>query len=131
VLKKFYKFVRFGNADKTTPYPVEVAWVSTTIKKNEVKEPIVITENEARMMVEAAPSIRDKALVAVAYEGGFRIGELLGLRIGDVTLDENGAKLAVQGRTGSRTVRLITSAPVLGLYLGEHPAKENPEPPSG
>jgi len=47
VLKKFNKFVRYGDADKTTPYPVEVAWVTTAIKKNELREPDVISE-EAR-----------------------------------------------------------------------------------
>jgi integrase len=69
ILKKFYKFVRYGIADKTTPYPAEVAWVSTTVRKNELKEPDIITEEDARRMIDAAPSMRDKALISVAYKG--------------------------------------------------------------
>jgi hypothetical protein len=38
-VKRFYKHVRNGNADKATPYPPEVAWIPTSIKRNEVKEP--------------------------------------------------------------------------------------------
>ena len=34
ILKKFYKFVRYGNADKGTPIPPEVSWIDTSIKKN-------------------------------------------------------------------------------------------------
>jgi integrase/recombinase XerD len=129
ILKKFYKFVRYGNGDRKTQYPPEVAWVDTSIKRNELKEPDVITEDEARRMIEAATSTRDKALIAVAYEGGFRIGELLGMEINDVSFDDNGARVNVSGKTGPRVVRLMASAPLLGRYIDEHPFKENPGSP--
>ena len=128
ILKKFYKFVRHGNADKSTPIPPEVSWIETSIKKNEQVEPDVITEGEAKRMVDAATSVRDKALVAVLFEGGFRIGEALGMRVSDVVFDENGAKVSVHGKTGSRTVRLIASSPILGLYIQQHPFKNGDGP---
>lgn len=53
ILKKFYKYVRNGNADKLTAYPPEVAWIQTSIKRNEVKEPDLISEDEAKKMIEA------------------------------------------------------------------------------
>jgi integrase/recombinase XerD len=124
ILKKFYKFVIYGNADRMTPFPPEVVWIDTSIKKNELREPEVISEEEAIRMISAATSSREKALVAVAYEGGFRIGELLGMNIQDVSFDENGARISVHGKTGSRIVRLITSAPVLARYIRDHPSKD-------
>ena len=128
ILKKFYKYVRYGNADKTTPFPIEVSWIDTSIKKNEQVEPDVITETEAKRMIDAALTIRDKALVAVLFEGGFRIGEALGMRVLDVAFDENGAKLSVHGKTGSRTVRIIAAAPILAMYIEQHPFKESQGP---
>jgi integrase len=50
-------------------------------------EPDVLTEEEARKMISAAASVRDKGLVAVLFEGGFRIGEALGMRISDIAFD--------------------------------------------
>jgi integrase len=78
ILKKIYKFVRYGNADKGTPIPPEVSWIDTSIKRNGQVEPDAITEEEAKRMVDAATSARDKTFVAVLFEGGFRTGEALG-----------------------------------------------------
>jgi len=128
ILKKFYKYVRHGNADKGTPIPQEVSWIETSIKKNEQVEPDVITEAEAKRMIDAATSVRDKTLVSVLFEGGFRIGEALGMRVSDVVFDENGAKVSVHGKTGSRTVRLIASSPILGIYVQQHPFKNGDGP---
>lgn len=126
ILKRFYKFVRTGNADKLTPFPPEVSWISTEIKRNEQREPDVLTEEETKELVEAATSTRSKAFIAVIAEGGFRVGEMLSTAVGDVVFDENGVRLTVRGKTGQRTVRLITSAPLLGFYLQEHPLKYDP-----
>jgi integrase/recombinase XerD len=129
ILKKFYKFVRYGNADRLTPCPQEVAWIDTSIKKNELREPDVITEEEARRMIEAAPSSRDRVLIAVTFEGGLRIDELLDMKIQDVSFDEHGARASVHGKTGSRVVRLIVFAPLLGQYIEQHPRKDRSDGP--
>ncbi len=36
-VKRFFKFVRYGNIDKETPYPEEVRWLKTAIKPSERK----------------------------------------------------------------------------------------------
>lgn len=72
-------------------------------------------------MIECAETIRDKALIAVLYEGGFRIEELLNRRLGDVIFDANGAKVRVNGKTGPRIVRLITSVSLLARWIEQHP----------
>jgi integrase/recombinase XerD len=48
------------------------------------------------------------------------------MNIGDVSFDEAGAIVTVSGKTGGRTVRLISSAPILGKYLESHPHREDP-----
>ena len=56
ILKRSYKYVRYGNADKLTAFPPEVAWINTEIKRNEQTEPEVLTEEETKRLVEAATS---------------------------------------------------------------------------
>ena len=48
ILKKFYKFVKYGDADKLTPYPEEVRWISTGIKKNEVPSNQTLSPKQKR-----------------------------------------------------------------------------------
>lgn len=74
-------------------------------------------------MIERSSSPRDRALIAVLYESGFRIGEALNMRISDVAPDLQGARVRVSGKTGPRTVRLITSVPQLTAWLENHPLK--------
>jgi integrase/recombinase XerD len=128
-LKRFYKFVRFGNVDPETPYPEEVRWVRRGLKASERTLPDFVTEEQIITLVSAADKLRDKAMLSVGYEGGFRASELLLMNVGDVTLDERGARVKVRGKTGERRVRLISSAPILGEYLDVHPLRDNPSAP--
>ena len=130
-IKHFYKFVRYGNVDRATPFPPEVIWIPTVIKKSEIVEEPVLTEDEVKRMIEVAPSLRDKALIAVAYEGGYRVpSEILAMRVGDVTFEESGVRILVkQGKTGPRNLLLLSSMTALSLYLDSHPYKDNPDAP--
>jgi integrase len=112
-MKRALKWVRCGTLDKEQPFPPEVSWVRTTLKRNELEEPTVLNSEEVEAMISVAHRIRDKAILAVLLEGGFRIGELLGIKMKDIVFDEYGARVSVKGKTGARTVRLVTSAPIL------------------
>jgi integrase/recombinase XerD len=129
VLKRFYKFLRFGNVDLETPFPEEVRWLKKTIKPNERRQPEFLTPQEVETLIRVAETIRHKAMIAVQFDGGFRPAELLLINIGDVHLDEKGARVRVRGKTGERTVRLVSAAPLLSQYIETHPFKENPEAP--
>lgn len=89
----------------------------------------MLTDDEVRAMIEAAASLRDKALVATLYDGGFRIAELGELRIKDVTFDTYGAVLIVRGKTGMRRVRIIFASPYLSQWMNTHPLRDNREAP--
>nr|WP_255334420.1 tyrosine-type recombinase/integrase [Methanosarcina sp. KYL-1] len=104
------------------------AWVKTTVKMNARKLPDnLLTEEEIKRMIEAADHTRDKAIIAILYDSGCRIGELGGLQIKNVNFDQFGAVLSVQGKTGARRVRVIFSVPYLAAWLDVHSDKENPE----
>lgn len=57
------------------------------MKRSEERKPEILMEDEVKKMIEAAPKIRDKAFIAVAYEAGFRIGKMLNIRLGAVSPD--------------------------------------------
>lgn len=124
ILKIFFRWLR-----KTEDYPEEVRWIKTGKKRNNTLPEELLTEEEVKRMVEAATNPRDKALILVLYESGCRIGEILSLAIKNVQLDDYGAQLIVNGKTGMRRVRIIASAPKLAQWLDNHPLKEDPDAP--
>jgi len=122
MLKRFYKWLK-GNDEE---YPPEVKWIKSNVKRSDEKLPSegeLITEVEIKKLIETAKYPRDKAFVSMLYESGCRIGELASLNIENVVFDQYGIVLTVQGKTGSRKVRLIASTPYLMAWLQCHPRK--------
>jgi len=86
----------------------------------------ILTVDEVQRMVREAYNVRDKALISVLYESGTRIGELLPMRVKDVTFDEYGAVLMADGKTGMRRMRIV-NVKELKDWLYFHPSGNNPE----
>lgn len=127
IIKRFYKWL---NGDKE--YPECVEWINTTMKRVDKKmlsQQELITEDEIKKVVNACSNTRDKALISILYESGCRIGEIASLQIGNVSIDDKGAVLTVQGKTGSRKVRLIASSGLLASWYNQHPYKKDPKAP--
>lgn len=125
-LRKLYQFLE-GYEWNSKKYPEKVSWISTAIKNNNHKLPEeILTKSDIKRMIEYASTIRDKAFIAVLYESGCRIGEMLTLQLKNVVFDEYGSIINVIGKTGSRRIRLIASVPNLSLWVQNHPEKDNP-----
>ncbi len=125
VLKKFYKWLR-----KTDDiYPEEVRWIKTTAKIDKQRLPEdLLTEEDILRLIQNTNKLRDKAFIACLYESGCRIGEILTIKIKSVSFDEYGAKVSVFGKTGSRPVRLVSSASYLLEWINNgHPNNTNAE----
>jgi len=124
-VKKFYKWLR-----DTEEYPAEVKWIKTTVKRRNGKLPEgLLTEEEVKKLIEAANNSRDKALISVLYESGCRASELLSLKLKNVEFDKYGCIILVNGKTGMRRIRLITSAPYLRNLINDHLHKDDPNFP--
>ena len=125
IIKRFYKWM-----DGDEEYPDNVRWIKTTFRKNKRKLPEeLITKQEVEKMIAVAEHTRDKALIALFYESGFRIEEILTLRIKHIVMDEYGAKIIGNGKTGMRRIRLISSVPYLAAWIENHPFKDEPDAP--
>ena len=95
-------------------------------KNNKLPEEL-LTEEEVWKMVENCENPRDKAFISVLYESGCRIGELLPLKIRQVSFDQYGCVITVKGKTGQRRIRLIKSVPYLRNWLENHKLRNEPE----
>jgi hypothetical protein len=72
---------------------------------------------------------RDRCLIALLYESGARLGEILGLKLEDCMPTDYGFKVFVHGKTGRRGIPVITAAPYLKDWLDVHPLADNKEAP--
>lgn len=128
IIKRFYKWLK-GNDEF---YPEEVRWLKCRIKRAEMKLPEegdLVTEKDIETLINVANHPRDKALISCLYESGCRIGEIASLQIKNIIFDEYGTVMAVQGKTGSRKIRLVFSTPYLATWLQNHPLRESKEAP--
>ncbi len=126
-IKRFYRWLYKLPKGKD---PELTEWIRTTIKNNNTKLPEeLLTEDEVKAMINATPHTRDKALIAVLWDAGLRIGEAGSLKVKNVIFDDYGAVLVVHGKTGYRRVRIIWAVPYLMDWLEQHPLKDNPEAP--
>jgi len=121
-IKKFWKWLK-----DLDYYPIQVKWIKNNRIRN--NSPEILTIEEIERIVNNADNIRDKALVAVLYESGCRIGELLTLRIKNIQFDEYGAILIVNGKTGWRRVRIVQSTRFLKRWINTHLEGSNPSSP--
>lgn len=129
ILKRFYKWLK--GLDDDDYYPAEVRWIKANFAvKNRKLPDELLTEEEVKRMIDATYNLRDKSLISILWESGARVGEISSsLLIKNVAFDKYGAVLTVDGKTGMRRVRLVSSASLLADWLNAHPDKDNPEAP--
>lgn len=82
----------------------------------------LLSPDEIGAIISACTNSRDRALIHVLYEGGFRIGEIGHLRWGDIKFDDGGAVVNVDFKTGKpRYIRLVMAKQVLATWKKDHP----------
>ena len=116
-LRSFYKYLNGGE----TPEFVSHLKVRKLGQKSPVKPKDILSEDEVLAMIKMCQIPLERAVISVLYESACRRGELLNLTIEDVIIDDRGAVVQVDGKTGERTIRLIHSVPSLQEWLNHHP----------
>ncbi len=126
-IKKFYKWL--WGSSKEIPKIVE--WIDTYDQPKEVP---ALTEAEIQCLLDRAKTPRHRALIQVLFDGGFRLSELLNIRLLHVRLisfdpNDNSKKCFIlrvpYSKTLPRTVALPMKATTkwLNMWLEDHPAK--------
>lgn len=112
--------------------PDTVDWVSgsTSSSYNPVPDPsdMLHWDEHIEPMIEACDYVRDRAMIAVAWDAGCRSGEFRDLKVGDVSDHDHGLRITVDGKTGQRAVTLIPSVPYLERWLDAHPGGDPDDP---
>jgi integrase/recombinase XerD len=127
ILRRFYKWLHGGK-----DYPEIVSWINIRMSRSEKRLPSegdLLKEKDIIKLLSTAKHPRDKALIAMLWESGGRIGELGNLSQKNVSFDQHGVLLSVRGKTGSRKVRLIWSVPYLSTWIANHPSRDDPDSP--
>jgi len=113
--------------------PEPLAWIPSTTSRSYDPTPdpgnMLDWELDIQPMIDACLNARDKALIAAAWDAGPRAEELLNLRVGDVTDHRHGLQITVDGKTGQRSITLVTASPRLSRWLEDHPRRDDATAP--
>lgn len=83
----------------------------------------ILTKEDIELLLKNALHPRDKALIVTLWESGIRRGELLSMKIGSVSFEENYTVISVEkSKTVTRPIALIQATPYLQNWiLNFHP----------
>ncbi|WP_298667456.1 tyrosine-type recombinase/integrase [uncultured Methanofollis sp.] len=89
---------------------------------------MLLGPEEVRKMIEACTSSRDRALVAMLYEGAFRAGELGNLLWGQVKFTDWNVVINTDFKTGKgRYIPLVMARQYLAQWRNDYPRTVTPE----
>ncbi|MDD4983722.1 MAG: site-specific integrase [Candidatus ainarchaeum sp.] len=125
VLKRFYKYLE----GRDIKYPEKIDWLKPKEPMSTRLPEDILTEEELLKMIESAEHPRDRAIMMLLSETGFRVGELATLKIKNITFETEMGYVRVDGKTGPRRIPIVPSIPYLAAWLDLHPQKNNPEAP--
>jgi integrase/recombinase XerD len=90
----------------------------------------LLNGDDVLKLIKIIENPRDKAIVAILFESGCRVGELIDLNLEDVSFDEYGAFIYIsESKTEKRKLRLIISEPYIKQYINSHPLRDKKDTP--
>ena len=101
-------------------------YVKTTTKPAAIDPGNIIFEEEMNAVIKTGcRTDMERAFLKTMHETGFRIGELLGMKIKDIQRKEQLWNIRVDGKTGERLRPVLDSIPYISRWLDHHPGKNN------
>ncbi|MGD2090962.1 MAG: tyrosine-type recombinase/integrase [Candidatus Aminicenantes bacterium] len=91
LLKRFYKYLY--NTGRDTPEVIKKADLRTRIEEFKLTSADLPTEEEIQAMIDATQNPLYKAILAVAYDSGMRISDILDLKVRDLIVTDNEVRL--------------------------------------
>ncbi|AGK62126.1 Site-specific recombinase XerD [Archaeoglobus sulfaticallidus PM70-1] len=103
-ISSFYDFLLYEGVVKGNPVnPVRKRYLNP-YKKNKSSEKRVLTVEEASLLVNSIPYIRDKAIVLLLLKTGIRRGELISIDVQDINWEEQSILLKPKAKRSNRVV---------------------------
>lgn len=123
VIRVFFKFLR-----GTDSPPPEVSWIECKTKKSdEGVPPETLDEKDLEKMLAVCEDPKERAFLAMLFETGCRIGELLPIQLKNIVREERGYRLKMTGKTGFREPLVSMAVPYLTQWLSHHVRKDDPD----
>jgi len=126
-LKTFVRWLNKNYIQKRKQ--LDISWLKPDKTRLTKLPEELITPEEVENLISVCSTKRDKAFIGVLYESGARVGEILTMQVKHCVFDEYGAIIYLDGKTGTRTVRIIEYTELLRQYLEEHPYRNDPKKP--
>lgn len=136
IVRFFVGWVFHEKTGSPEPYDQNEHGYPAIFKGLKIKEPEetlkpsdLLTDEETQRLIDAAKNLRDKALIACLDEAGMRPGELLTLRVGNVTIEEQYGMLSMDGKTGVHPSIIIRNLAYLCQWLDSYDKRNDPKAP--
>ena len=132
-LLRFVHYCKTGEiGNRDDGYVKEVSWIRPTRyrtkdNKQEIMPEDLLTAEELYSIIGKTRNEKEKAMLWVLFEGAFRPGELLNLRVGGIEFKENYILVSTTGKTGKKQVPLVYSFKPLLDWLSKHPHRDDPK----
>jgi len=116
VMKKFLKFLAVYDRANRGKY-LEI-YDSFRVPPRKMKLPETLSKEEVEKIIEMLEGIHRKAAIAVLYETGVRVSELLNIRYKDIEPFEYGFRIRIRrSKSLPRTVLVVEYSHLLAAYL--------------
>ncbi len=123
---KLKQFIKYLHTENFITEPLDLL-IKPKMPLSTIQPQDIPNNNEAELMISNALNLRDKAMIALVYDIGARIGEVLSMKIKHYIDDVNGGQVTITGKTGTRTIQLCSSIFYMRQWINAHPEKNNPE----
>jgi site-specific recombinase XerD len=114
ILKNFYKWLYTSDT-----YPDIVKWIKIDHDSKTKLPEEMLSEEDVLKLITACKNQRDKTIIALLWDTGMRVGELLNIMMKDINLNENISFVMVSGKTGDRRIPLVFSVPYLSVFVSD------------
>ena len=123
-IKRFFKFIY--NTGRDNPKVIRDAGLRQRNVEFGLTSADLPTEEEIQAMIDASSHPHYKAIIAVAYDSGMRISDILDLKIKDLIIEENEVRLRFYIRKTKKHLLygLGSSVGFLMNWYNLHPSKE-------
>ena len=131
-LRKYLTWRKYGNKTlqeiRVKGDRILVKMIPSTLsakQQNKIDGNDIFTRKELRRIISSANNVRDKALLCLLIETGARVGEIINLKVKDVTyhLSPPMYILDLNGKTGHRQNSIQIHFKELNDWLEKHPLK--------
>jgi integrase/recombinase XerD len=139
-LKRLYHYAvhdEMADKSKGKDYDPNVSWIVPSYFRDryeKIQAKDLLTDPELEKLFKAVKEVskgryvkRNVAALVTLFEGSFRPGELLNIRIGGIQFEEDFVRVHTTGKTGPKTLALVTSFVPIKEWLAEHPSSDDPD----